>query len=74
SGESVILNFQDGTYYGLDPVGALVWKLVQEPRTVAEIQEALLAEFDVERLQCEKDLQAFLLELWGRKLVKTIDR
>lgn len=74
SDEAVILNFEDGTYYGLDPVGALVWKLVQEPRTVAELQEAILAEFDVDRPQCEKDLQAFLQDLWARKLVKTIDQ
>ena len=33
--EVVLLNLRDGVYYGLDGVGARVWTLVQEPRTVA---------------------------------------
>ena len=29
--EAAILNLKDGVYYGLDPVGARIWKLVQTP-------------------------------------------
>ena len=39
AGEAVILNLGSGMYYGLDPVGARIWELLQEPRTVAEIKE-----------------------------------
>jgi coenzyme PQQ synthesis protein D (PqqD) len=42
--EAAILNVKDGIYYGLDPVGAHIWKLLQTPCKVADIQEALLQE------------------------------
>ena len=32
--EAAIPNLKDGVYYGLDPVGARIWKLIQTPRTV----------------------------------------
>ena len=32
AGEAAILNIKSGVYYGLDPVGARIWTLMQEPR------------------------------------------
>jgi len=32
AGEAAILNLKNGVYYGLDPVGARIWNLIQEPR------------------------------------------
>ena len=32
--EFAILNLKTGTYYGLDAVGARIWALLLEPRTV----------------------------------------
>ncbi|MEI7827551.1 MAG: PqqD family peptide modification chaperone [Euryarchaeota archaeon] len=46
-GETAILNLKNGVYYGLDPVGARIWNLIQEPRTVREVREMLLKEYDV---------------------------
>ena len=37
--ESVILHLEEGMYYGLNSVGARIWELLQEPRTVREIQQ-----------------------------------
>jgi hypothetical protein len=34
AGEAVILNTKSGIYFGLKPVGARIWELVQEPRTI----------------------------------------
>lgn len=34
AGEAAILNLKDGVYYALDSVGARIWALIQEPRTV----------------------------------------
>ena len=59
-GEMAILNLSNGVYYGLNPVGARVWELVQAPGTVAALCEQLLAEFDVERGRCEQEVLALL--------------
>jgi len=69
-GEAVILNLADGVYYGLDGVGARVWELLREPRSVAELRDEVVAEFDVDGETAERDLLALLGELAARRLVE----
>jgi hypothetical protein len=69
AGEVVILNLADGVYYGLDPVGARIWALLQEPRTVAELRDAMLAEYEVEPERCERDILMLLRELAAAGLI-----
>ena len=69
--EVVILGLKDGVYYGLNPVGAFIWNtIIQEPKTVAEIRDAVLEEYDVEKEVCEKDLMELLTELSDKGLVE----
>jgi hypothetical protein len=68
--EAAILNMKDGIYYGLDPVGAQVWKLLQTPRKIADIHEVLLQEYDVEPERCQSDLLALLEDLLGAGLIE----
>lgn len=69
-GEAVILDLKSGVYYGLNPVGARVWSLIQEPRTVGAVLETLLEEYDVEPGCCEAELFALLEDLAGRELLE----
>jgi len=68
--EAAILNMKDGIYYGLDPVGAQIWKLLQTPRRIVEIQQFLLQEYDVEPERCQTDLLALLEDLLGAGLIE----
>ena len=70
SGEAAILNLKSGVYFGLNMVGASIWKLIQEPRSVNEINDALVQEYDVDPDQCEKDLLALLEELLSKELIE----
>ena len=70
AGEVAILNVKSGVYYGLDPVGARIWKLVQEPREVVEIQNAITGEYDVEPKQCAQDLVTLLEKLLAEGLIE----
>lgn len=54
--ESAILNLKNSVYYGMNAVGTQVWNLLQKPRSVRELRDALLAEYDVEPERCERDL------------------
>ena len=69
-GEIVILGFKSTSYYGLGGVGGFVWDLLQQPRKISEIRDAILEEYDVEPARCEQDLFALLRELAGRQLVE----
>lgn len=68
--EAVILELKAGMYYGLDPIGTRIWKLIQEPRSIGSLRDTLLAEYEVDRERCERDLMALLTELEANKLVR----
>jgi hypothetical protein len=68
-GDAVILNLNSGVYFGLDPVGARVWELLQQPRTIDEIRGAMLHEFDVDPDQCHRDLVELLEQMRTKGLV-----
>ena len=67
--ETVILNLASGTYYGLDPVGARMWRLLGEGKSLGEVCEILLEEYDVARERLEADLLKLAEELANNGLV-----
>ena len=69
SGEAAILHLKSGIYYGLDAVGARIWQLMTEPRTIADIESAILAEYDVDVSQCASDVRSFIEGLAAEGLV-----
>jgi hypothetical protein len=69
-GEVAILDLKAGVYYGLDAVGARIWSLIQEPRTVNEIRDILLEEYEVEPERCERDLLALLQRLADEGIIE----
>lgn len=71
--ESVVLSFRDGIYYGMNPVAAHVWGLIQERMTVLQLKEAVLEEFEVGEEECERDLFSFLLDLKQHSLIEIQD-
>ncbi len=73
AGEAAILNVKSGVYYGLDPVGARIWNLMQEPRAVVEIQNAITDEYDVEPERCARDLATLLEKLLAEGLIEVKD-
>lgn len=69
AGEAAVLGLKSGTYYGLNAVGARIWSLLQQSRTVGEIRDAILAEYEVEPRRCEEDLFALLDQLAAEGLI-----
>jgi hypothetical protein len=67
--EVVILDHQAGRYFGLKATGARIWKLLESPRSVEDIRNALVKEYDVEPNRCERDLFALLQLLVSKGLV-----
>lgn len=73
--ETVILDLASGTYFGLNPVGARVWDLIQERNgtTIAEVRDVLLEEFEVSREQLEADLLSLAEQLLANGLVERVE-
>lgn len=68
-GEVYLLDFGKGIYYGLNAVAGRTLQLAQEPRTLREIRDILVGEFDVEPEECTRDLLRLAEQLYHRKLV-----
>jgi hypothetical protein len=69
-GEIVIMSIEQEKYYGLDPIGSRIWELIAQPRSVADLCEMLLAEFDIDRETCQRDVLAFLERLQTEKVIQ----
>ena len=71
AGEMVILSLRTGEYYGLNPVAASIWSMIQEPRRVGELPRALIAEYEgVSVEQCAEEVRALLGEMLERELIE----
>ena len=68
-GDAVILNLNSGVYFGLNPVGARVWELIQQPRTIDEICDAVRQEFEVDSDRCQRDLTNLLEQMRTEGLI-----
>lgn len=68
--EAAILHMRSGVYYGLDPVGARVWSLLAEPRSVQDLRAMIVEEYEVEPAKCESDLLRLLEQLRTEGLIE----
>jgi hypothetical protein len=64
---------KNGVYYGLNPVGARIWSLIQDPTTVKVLRDAIFNEYDVEADRCERDLLVLLQDLASNELIEVKD-
>jgi hypothetical protein len=72
-GEVAILDLTGGVYYGLDEIGARIWKLIQEPIAVNQVQATIVEEYDADQIGIERDVLAFLQRLVDEGLVEVTD-
>jgi hypothetical protein len=68
-GQTVLLRLDDGGYYALDEVGAMIWDLCDGQRAVGEIVAALCAEFDAPAETVTADALEFIGELRREQLL-----
>ena len=68
-GETVILNLESGTYFGLDPIGTRIWQLCQEHGLLRTVHHFMQAEYDVTAEALEADMIELVDELRAKGLV-----
>jgi len=68
--EAVVLNVKNGVYYGLDAIGATIWKFVQTGATVEQVVNAVTSEYDVDKEQCERDMIGFFTNMESYGLIE----
>ena len=73
AGETMILHRGSGLYFGLNAICGQIWNLIQEPKTVSQLRDAILAKYEVEPEQCERDILTLLQGLSSDQLVEVKD-
>ena len=70
-GEAILLNPKQGYSYNLNPVGTLVWKLLDGQHTIEDITIAVCEAYEVEPEQAGQDIKRLLDNLLTNKLLDT---
>lgn len=70
--EMVLLEFGRGEYFGLDEVGAAVWRGLEAGLTLGAIAEEVVGRFDVDSEQALRDIVGLVTELLKNDLVRAV--
>jgi len=68
--EIIILNMETGDYLGLNAVGASIWEQLQESRTVQQIIDKLMIEYDIDSETCSTETLSYLVKIDQLGLLK----
>ena len=63
SGETVLLDLDSESYFGLNEVGTRIWQLLQDHGNLQRTYDTLLEEFDVDAERLRKDLEGIVTQL-----------
>ena len=68
-GETVLLDLKGENYFCLDELGTRIWQLLNDGSKLQAVVGTLLAEYDADKKQLEKDLQDHIVQLVEAGLV-----
>jgi hypothetical protein len=69
-GESVILNLNSESYFGLDDVGTRMWAALTAAESIEAAYQSLLEEYDVNPEKLTEDLDALIDKLVAQGLLE----
>jgi len=68
-GEVVMMNIEKGKYYCLDEVASRIWDIIEEEKSVEEVVDVLLNEYDVSKDECMNDVVELFENLFSQDLI-----
>lgn len=72
NGETVLLDLDGESYFGLNEVGTRIWQLITAEQTVAEVLSILSDEYDASAEQLDNDVSELLAKLADAGLVTRV--
>lgn len=68
--EVILMSIEADSYFGLDPVASRIWEILStQPASVDELVAAMMEEYETDEETCRKDVQDFIDDMSGRKLI-----
>ena len=71
--EVVLMSIEKGVSFGLNPVGARVWSLLDEFVAVQEVCATIVEEFEVTLEQCQEEVLEVLKDMREQGLIRIAD-
>jgi hypothetical protein len=68
--EVVLLDFKRGEYFGLDAIGAEVWRGIEANETLASIAKRIVQRYEVSEEQALRDVTALVSQMTTERLVE----
>ena len=72
-GEAVMINLDTGSYYSTDRVGAVIWALIDDGRTLGEILSLLAERYEGNAADIETAARHFIQQLCAESLIVTAE-
>jgi hypothetical protein len=66
---AVLLHTETGAYHRLNPTGAIIWRMLEGPARLDELERRLRSGLDEPGVILAADLAAYIADLAGRDLV-----
>ncbi len=70
--ETVIVHLGTGRIHHTNPTGSRIWELLESGRSLGEIRQALLEEFDASPVELQQALDAFVAQLSAEQMIHAI--
>lgn len=67
---TAIMDAEEEVYFLIDAIGSVIWARMAQPVRIGDLCQDLIAEYEVEQADCERDVIAFTRSLAARKLAK----
>lgn len=68
--EAVLLNFETKYFYGLNEVGAKIWQMLDGKKTIEEITNAIVDEYDIDKDKAFNSVNRHIKKLIKEKMVE----
>jgi hypothetical protein len=61
--QTLMMSIEQGKYYAVDATASRIWDLIEHPRSLQDVVDTLVAEYDVGADECERQVKTFVGEL-----------
>jgi hypothetical protein len=68
--DAFLLNTRTNKYYGLEKVGARLWELLSEGKSLKDAHQIILSEYEIDSVQLEQDILELMSHLLENGLVE----
>lgn len=71
--EVVMMDIESGFYFGLNSVASIIWDLLKDGKTVDELADYLITEYDVSREQCLEETDILIKKMLDLKVIRCLE-